>query len=275
MTIAELRGKISSSGQNLTDTSEDLLTSDVFGCLRYVSPECGLVQFLETARTLSKDDFVTSRPVVRAHWSFWPSIHFPDRIPCEPDVVIGLESQEGIHIVMIEAKYLSEKSSYENESEHPNDQLARELHNLEALEPGDLGWKTTKEVVDRSLVYLTQDASIPSTALQESLQEYRRKRNRVGTIYWISWRYLGAILEEQSRGLDDYQTTVLNDMRLLLEKKRLTIFRGMTPLTHAFNKRTYRFYFTPRTGYDWPDILRALESMPLYCYIGGERWRSR
>ncbi|MCL0091359.1 hypothetical protein M1N57_00595 [Dehalococcoidales bacterium] len=74
--------------------------------------------------------------------------------------------------MMIEAKYLSEKSSYEDEGERPNDQLARELDNLEVLEPGDLGWNTTKAVVGRLLLYLTQDASIPSTALQESLREY-------------------------------------------------------------------------------------------------------
>lgn len=270
MTIAELRGKISGSGQNLTDTSEDLLTSDVFGCLRYVSPECGLVQFLQTATTLSKSEFSTPRPIISAHWSFWPSIHFRDRLPCQPDVVIGLESQTGLHLVMIEAKYHSEKSSYENGGEHPNDQLARELHNLEALGSGDLGWKTTKEVVDRSLVYLTQDVSIPLTALQESLQEYRRKRNRAGTIYWTSWRYLEAILEEQSRCIDTYQATVLNDMRLLLEKKGLTMFHGMTLLTTSFDKGTYTFYSLSLARYDWPDILSALESMPIYSYTGGK-----
>jgi hypothetical protein len=185
--------------------------------------------------------------------------------------VIGLESPKGIHIVMIEAKYLSEKSSYENESEHPNDQLARELDSLEVLEPSDLGWNTTKEVVGRSLLYLTQDASIPSTALQESLREYRWKRNRLGTIYWTSWRYLGVILEEQSRGLDEYQATVLNDIRLLLEKKRLTMFHGMAPLTTSFDKRDYTFYSVSPTCYDWPDILSALESMPTYSYTGGAR----
>ena len=36
--------------------------------------------------------------------------------------MIGLESREGIHLVMIEAKYLSEKSSYGDEGERPDDQ---------------------------------------------------------------------------------------------------------------------------------------------------------
>lgn len=36
---AELRGKISQSGSNAFDRMEDLLTSDVFGRLRYVPPD--------------------------------------------------------------------------------------------------------------------------------------------------------------------------------------------------------------------------------------------
>lgn len=271
MTIAELHGKIPVSGANVTDTSEDLLTSDVFGCLQYVPPERGLVQFLQTARTLSKDKFCTHRPVIRAHWSFWPYLRFPSRTPCEPDVVIGLESNEGIHLVMIEAKYLSGKSSYENEGERPNDQLARELDNLDILEPSDLSWNTIKEVIDRSLLYLTQDASIPATALQESLKEYSRKRNRSGAIYWTSWRQLGAILEEQSQGLDEYQIKVLDDIRLLLERKGLTMFGGMTLLSTSFDERIYTFYSVSPTRYDWPDPSSALEFMPTYSYVGGAR----
>ena len=35
MVMAELGGKISRSGANISDRSEDLLTSDVFGALRF------------------------------------------------------------------------------------------------------------------------------------------------------------------------------------------------------------------------------------------------
>ena len=38
MTIAELHGKISRSGENLHDQMEDLLTSDVFSACKYVRP---------------------------------------------------------------------------------------------------------------------------------------------------------------------------------------------------------------------------------------------
>lgn len=271
MTIAELHGKISSLGANVTDTSEDLLTSDVFGCIRYVPPDSGLMQFVETAKALSGETLNVPRPIMLVHWSFWPSIRFPRRKPCEPDVVIGLETPSGIHIVMVEAKYLSGKSSREDEDERPNDQLARELDNLELLEPNDLEWNTTKVVIGRSLLYLTQDASIPSRAIQESLKEYRRKRNQHGRIYWTSWRHLAVVLEEESQNLDEYQSIVIEDIRLLLEKKGLTMFRGMTPMTTTFERRTYTFYSVSPTRYEWPDILSMLWSLPTYAYVGGKR----
>jgi len=271
MTIAELYGKISSLGANVTDTSEDLLTSDVFGCIRYVRPDSGLVQFLETAKAFSGETLSVPRPIMRVHWSFWPSIRFPRRKPCEPDVVIGFETPSGIHIVMVEAKYLSGKSSYEDEDERPNDQLARELDNLELLGPNDLEWNTTKEVIGRSLLYLTQDASIPSHTIQESLKEYRRKRKQHGKIYWTSWRHLSLVLEKENQHLDEYQSIVIEDIRRLLEKKGLTMFRGMTPMTTTFERRTYTFYSFSPNRYYWPDIPSSLWSLPPYAYVGGRR----
>lgn len=52
MTIAEIHGKISHTGSNLSDQMEDLLTSDVFSTRRYVRPETLLLPFLRGARTI-------------------------------------------------------------------------------------------------------------------------------------------------------------------------------------------------------------------------------
>ena len=43
MVMAELCGKVSRSGANISDRSEDLLTSDTFGALRYLPPDEGLI----------------------------------------------------------------------------------------------------------------------------------------------------------------------------------------------------------------------------------------
>ncbi|MDP3061942.1 MAG: hypothetical protein Q8O40_01830 [Chloroflexota bacterium] len=272
MTTAELHGKVSGSGANATDTSEDLLTSNVFGCLRYVPPERALVPFLETAKLDSKDVFRVQRPVIRAYWSFWPYLQSPDRKPCEPDVVIGLESEWGVHLVMVEAKYFSDKSSFEDEGEHPKDQLARELDNLDILKPGDLGWRTQKEVTQKTLLYVTQDVAMPRNAIRESLSEYSRKRGKPGTIYWTSWRSLGSILEEQLQSLnDEYQAAVLNDIKQLLEKKGLWMFHGVIPPAAVFNPKSFVFYIVPPSHYDWPRQLPLLAHLPAYEYLGGKK----
>jgi len=50
MSIAEIHGKISSSGSNISDRLEDLLTADVFGTFKYLVDPTALINFLEKKR---------------------------------------------------------------------------------------------------------------------------------------------------------------------------------------------------------------------------------
>ena len=43
MTIAEIHGKISETGTNLSERMEDLLTSDIFGGMRYLPAQKALI----------------------------------------------------------------------------------------------------------------------------------------------------------------------------------------------------------------------------------------
>lgn len=58
MTIAELRGKVTGTGTNLSERMEDLLTSDTFGCMRYLSAEKALIPFLKTACSFHGKSFL-------------------------------------------------------------------------------------------------------------------------------------------------------------------------------------------------------------------------
>lgn len=51
--IAEIHKKLSVNGNELLDRSEDKLTGDFFGRLRYLSFNKGLKIFLDEAKTLS------------------------------------------------------------------------------------------------------------------------------------------------------------------------------------------------------------------------------
>jgi hypothetical protein len=196
MTIAEIRGKISPQRENLSERMEDLLTSDVFGSFRYLPPDRGLLQFLATARTADNELFM---PGVEAHnvqWSFWPRLYRKGYSSCEPDVVIGLtDSQNKTHLIMVEAKYFSGKSSFEEEGEEDiGYQLARELDILNVVTPEDLDWDHPKEIIARTLLYVTKDVAFPHSSISESLREYYKKRKSPGLIYWTSWRRLSSLV---------------------------------------------------------------------------------
>jgi hypothetical protein len=254
MTIAEIRGKISQTGQNLSERMEDLLTSDIFGCMRYLPTQDALTPFLQTACSLHGNILTVPGNVLRVHWAFWPWLKSAGHIPCEPDVIIGLETEEDhVHLILIEAKYYSGLSSEEDERAEPNDQLARELDNLDALSCVGLGWVTHLRIVSRMLLFVTQDMGMPRKLLAQSLAEYQRKRNRQADIYWTSWRFLQPILEKSLTEEDSPQSiAVMEDMLGLLLRKGLTIFRGVDPITMRFD--IPQFYAMPERVYAWPMI---------------------
>ncbi len=259
VTIAEIRGKISEGGSNLSERMEDLLTADTFGCFRYLPPEKALIPFLSTAKSSRGYGLELPTDITGAHYSFWPWVRLRGCNACEPDAVIGIETEERyLYLVFVEAKYCSGVSSEEDGVESPNNQLARELDNLDRISPADLRWSPELVVTSRAMLFVTQDMRMPRTLICQSLAEYHRKRNRQGDIYWTSWRFLETVLEESLRQENSPQSTsVLEDMLKLLSRKGLTMFRGMNPI------RTYcalpRFYaVTPRI-YRWPPVLEDTE----------------
>ena len=254
MTIAEIRGKISHTGQNLSERMEDLLTSDIFGCMRYLPTQNALIPFLQTAHSLHGNILTIPGEVTTVHWSFWPWLKSQGCIPCEPDVIIGLETEENhVHLILIEAKYYSGLSSEEDEREEPNNQLARELDNLDAVSVTALGWDHQLDIASRKLLFITQDMGIPRGLLAKSLAEYTCKRSKKGDIYWTSWRFLPSILERSlEKGITQEDNAVLEDMLNLLDRKGLVTFQGIEAITHSFDLPS--FYHFVEKGYKWPRI---------------------
>lgn len=254
MSIAEIHGKISDAGTNLSERMEDLLTANVFGCMRYLLAEKALLPFLQTAHSFRGNIFTIPDKIVKVHYAFWPWLKPLDRIPCEPDVVLGLETEDRrVHLVLVEAKYYSGLSSEEDERPEPNDQLARELDNLDAVSCAALGWKSQLDIASRMLLFVTRDMGIPHDLLAQSLAEYKRKRNRDGDIFWTSWRFLPPILE-QSLEKENIpgNIAVLRDMLGLLLRKGLIMFHGVEPVARHFFLP--EFYHLAAREYLWPDI---------------------
>ena len=254
MTLAEIHGKISETGTNLSERMEELLTSDIFGCVRYLLPQNVLLPFLRTARSFHGNTLTIPDTIIKVHYSFWPPLKLLGRIPCEPDVVLGLETEGSqIHLVLVEAKYYSGLSSEEDERVEPNDQLARELDNLDVLSCTTLGWGAHLEIASRVLLFVTQDMGIPRALLAKSLDEYTRKRHKSGDIYWASWRFLPLILEGSlEKEPAPENKAVLEDMIALLLRKELRMFDGVEPIAEYFTLPEF-YRFSP-TEYSWPDI---------------------
>ena len=270
MTIAEIYGKISGAGSNLSERMEDLLTSDIFGCMRYLPVDKALLPFLYTARSFQGKSFNIQDRILKTHYSFWPWLRSHDCIPCQPDVLIGLEI-EGyyVHLILVEAKYYSGLSSDEDERPEPNDQLARELDNLHGVSCASLGWASQLNIASRTLLFITQDMGMPPALLAQSLDEYKRKRKRDSDIFWTSWRFLPSILE---RAIEKERVTehiaVLGDMLSLVLRKGLIMFQGIEPLTEDF--AVPDFYHITQSKYAWPDIPESLEINYIYEVLKNE-----
>ena len=254
MTIAEIHGKISETGTSLSERMEDLLTSDVFGSMRYIPADKALIPFLYTARSFRGNTFAIKDKINKVHYSFWPWLKSKGRKPCEPDVALGLQTEDNcVHLVLVEAKYYSGLSSEEDEREEPNDQLARELDNLDVVSGTTLGWKPQMDIATRTLLFVTQDMGMPHNLLAQSLAEYSRKRNRHGDIFWTSWRALPSILEQSlERESIPENTAILEDMLSLLLRKGLVMFQGIDHVNECFTLP--EFYHITEGKYPWPDV---------------------
>ena len=234
MTLAEIHGKISSSGSNVTDRLEDLLTSDLFGPLRYLPFELGLRPILEGAINLQTEknlDMGAQDAGEEYKVDFWP------RLPtCEPDVLISTED----HIFLVEAKYLSGESGHYQEGQDiddgeselvaaGSDQLYREYEDLVSL-PGS----QTK----RSLIYLTAHRTPPIDdieagakaliRLEKGQDEIERYRS---SVYWLSWFKVREIVSDLLRRADQpLQQVIYQDILELLLRKGFRHYEGVDGL---------------------------------------------
>ena len=229
MTIAEIHGKISGSGSNLSDRLEDLLTSDVFGPLRYLPFAEGLQLILREARLYSSDcderlgeRLIVGDPENAPVVCFWPKLQ-----NSEPDVVIGY----GNHLLLVEAKYLSGKSG--------ESQLAREFSDLMTCR-GPFS--------ERSLVYLTAHREMPKGDIENSYNAVRERHPEYAqNTYWLSWFDIHRVIENEIQQIEDEikrmtknQTSekiskkckklILEDIKSLLYKKGFRGFEGFSGL---------------------------------------------
>jgi hypothetical protein len=206
---AQLRGKLTREEEDL----EDLLTSNVFGAIKYVPYREGLIALVSEAER--RDG---SRPlqglsdISNVKYEFWPFLEEKNCNPCEPDVLISITQSNGKKIlILVEAKFKSGKSSEADLSDKPSDQLSKEWDNLKRL--------AIKNNSDPYLLYITANIGFPEKEIKESISEYLKKRESTINILWLSWRKIPTIFHNS-------QNEIIKDLVKLLRRQGLIFFEG-------------------------------------------------
>ncbi len=265
--IAEIHGKIASTGSNLSDRLEDQLTGDVFGSLRYLDSSAALLPYLVSSYFLSSelkrhhpDNFMGAR---LKEILFWPWVD-----AAEPDILLKLELNGHKEcVICIEAKYYSGLSSDDypefpsregehslrqgspdrNESstrEESHNQLVRQMRGMKKVYPQRR----------RVQIFLTADRIYPNEVLSRVRQRSDLEGLNDTEIYWLSWHDLPAILRISYEGgaqLSERERIIVRDLLSLCERKgfgrfsRMEFHLGTVPSKPKIMFQN-RLYQTPR-----------------------------
>lgn len=219
--IAEIYGKISSSGSNLHNRLEDNLTGNVFGILRYIPFEKAMKPIIANAiYPKSIADIINK---IQAHfWNenikFWPYdeegeldtlIEFDDVIiGIEVKYLSGLSSDDGI-----DYSEPSPWNSTEQEQKASSHQLSREARIISKR-----GSKKKK-----ILIFIASSSSCRDVYEDTINRELIEKDVDLG---YVSWQ---ALLVELSKlKLDnEFHNLMIEDLIKLLKRKGFDQFRDM------------------------------------------------
>lgn len=212
--IAEIHGKISSKGTNLSDRQEDQLTGDIFGSLRYLPFDFGIGPILSAARIPELSVMIAAGGPHPYKISFWPS--HPNG---ELDVRIDLDDS----VIGIEVKYESPLSS-EDDADYSDicdkevekdsiNQLSRESRIVREFAGSNRKAFLILVASDKDCVNIFHDVT-------------RRKLiDDSVPLGYISWQEILLILEGV-RSDDPLHTCVLKDMTDLLKRKDFDRFHN-------------------------------------------------
>ncbi|MGL4875336.1 MAG: hypothetical protein ACRC30_11870 [Clostridium sp.] len=228
--IAELYGKISGSGVNLSDGLEDNLTGNVFGSLRYIPFSKGIKKIL--LKVIDEADFDKYE---LEEWAeqieFWP-YHKEGEL----DLIINLS----LVTVAIEVKYNSGLSSDDDvvnlsgDFKKSRNQLARESRIVKekAEENG------TKPI----LLFISKENK------GKEIIDNVRKRNIIenGVILkFISWEEIYLIIENIYKNdiLNYYEKLIIENIYRLLERKGFNSFKTFKNISNITieEKKSYSF----------------------------------
>jgi hypothetical protein len=222
--IAEIHGHRIAEAAN----SEDYLTSEVFGHLRYLSPKVFWNELFKrvlampdtTSRTL--DDDLEQRGIdVRAYEEvsarFWPThpIH-----GC-PDLILVFTGRGmDAFVLLLEAKLWSDKSGIGE-----RDQIARYLRLLD--DPGPVLPQLPQKFFP-ALIYLTEHDCVPE--LEDSVEAFGHSGAARCRIFRLQWQDIVEAAQHALRKAVGTEKLILQNVADFLRCRNLEYFRGFRML---------------------------------------------
>lgn len=216
--IYELRGKIPQNSSFIY--SEDVLTSTIFGNLRYLSSNSVLKSFLSKAVNLDKQNYLCSLSE-QIHFNFWKKYSSKTSSQInEPDLLIEDEN----NVLIIECKYHSPLD--ENNSEQNSDYTNQLIRYSSIIRD----YYSNKK--NKTIIFLTLDNYDFETCLKKTVS----KLSSDISLYWLNWESLFPILEEYSKhNLSTNEFFLVNDLLKFMSLRNFDYFNGMKKYNSLYN----------------------------------------
>lgn len=269
MIEAELHDKLSQDGAGAHERMEDVLTSNVFGLLRYLPSSTALLPWILRARPVGEAPPLQLAPPLDPVFWFWPMLGTG-----EVDVLLSAPTDDGgVDLVAIECKYESGKSGRAADATPQADGASVDLGALDQLAKYSRGLaggryprkvELGRPVRRRILVYLTDEVVPPEDELRESLGAMDSPDQRKA-VYWLSWDRLHQVLKDLDQGkLAPHERHVVSDLLRLLDRKGMRCFSGFERVGQVA---------LPTAWPVWRRLWRDLRWTPAASSMG--RWRVR
>lgn len=230
--IYELHGKIPQNSSFVY--SEDVLTSTIFGNLRYLNSNSVLNSFLLKAIDFQNNNFnFEFSKDLKFH--FWRKYSSKTTVQInEPDLILEDENS----VLIIECKYHSflDETFSENISEYTN-QLLRYSTIIN-------DYYSNKK--NKNIIFLT----LKDYDVKECLEKTRMKLPEKIGLYWLKWEELYPCLKEYEKcNISTGEKNLVNDILQFLSIRKLKYFSGINISKNNFSwkyKRNYKYKFASK-----------------------------
>ncbi len=246
MTIAELHGKLAPDKPNgVHDRMEDLLTSDVFGTMKYTGWQHGFLDWLLLAEPAPIEPapppistYLVPERTTQVGYRFWPTLR--NKREADVGLLFCFEERDPL-LILIEAKYKSGTSDWDGgEPGDPysltgnqiadqvrglNQMMAHELLNL--FEPA-LWFRKLNDPgsIQKVHLFVTIHTVLPA-------RDYELSKKKLSApwplpAYWLSWTSLAECLSNHLDASERCVRELIGDLCRLLHRKELVPFIGFS-----------------------------------------------